>query len=450
MGAVNVGSASVTITPTMSGFGSKINKELGSAGTSGGAAFSKAFSGKAASSAGSIVSRYGSAGSSAGSRMGTSIGAALSAKGAAIAGIAMGLFHIIPVVGVWAAAFLAVALAVFTSPALAVWTLLVAVVAMNVTDNLVGPIQVHPVLSFVAISCGQALAGIPGMIVAVPLCAALKGGFIYFFERRTGRQIVSYDGVLFQSTPFTDSEGEPAPSTTTASSRAPASSPASGPPRPRRPPPMGIRRAGSAGDAEPVPCCPYAQAPRGERHMSPDFKTMTTAEIREGPDPVLDGVVNTQINILGDDSSATSAVTGIYGSDPVQAIIAIVQSGQFGNDMYLSFLESENGLAGYRAFFQKLLGQKEGEALLWHCTGGKDRAGTAAVLLLSALLTAGYLMPIVLRGFFPGKDAQVGEKCEASASMLIPMLVLTVLSVALGMFPSLLTGLLSPILTALL
>ena len=72
------------------------------------------------------------------------------------------------------------------------------------------------------------------------------------------------------------------------------------------------------------------------------------------------------------------------------------------------------------------------------------------VLLLSALLTAGYLMPIVLRGFFPGKDAQVGEKCEASTSMLIPMLVLTVLSVALGMFPSLLTGLLSPILTALL
>ena len=72
------------------------------------------------------------------------------------------------------------------------------------------------------------------------------------------------------------------------------------------------------------------------------------------------------------------------------------------------------------------------------------------VLLLSALLTAGYLMPIVLRGFFPGKDAQVGEKCEASASMLIPMLVLTVLSVVLGMFPSLLTDLLSPILTALL
>ena len=40
----------------------------------------------------------------------------------------------------------------------------------------------------------------------------------------------------------------------------------------------------------------------------------TTAEIREGPDPVLDGVVNTQINILGDDSSATSAVKSCAAS----------------------------------------------------------------------------------------------------------------------------------------
>ena len=37
MGAVNVGSASVTIMPTMNGFADKLNKQLGSAGTSGGA-----------------------------------------------------------------------------------------------------------------------------------------------------------------------------------------------------------------------------------------------------------------------------------------------------------------------------------------------------------------------------------------------------------------------------
>ena len=48
MGAVNVGSASVTIMPTMNGFAGKLNKQLGSAGTSGGAAFSKAFGGRPA------------------------------------------------------------------------------------------------------------------------------------------------------------------------------------------------------------------------------------------------------------------------------------------------------------------------------------------------------------------------------------------------------------------
>ncbi len=137
---------------------------------------------------------------------------------AILMGIVTGMLHIIPVVGVWIALFLSALLAFFTSPMLALWTCMVGIVAMNVTDNLIGPlivqstVQVHPILSFIAIACGQALAGIPGMIVAVPLCAALKGGFIYFFELKTGRQLVSEDGVLFKSTPFTDGEGDPIPS----------------------------------------------------------------------------------------------------------------------------------------------------------------------------------------------------------------------------------------------
>lgn len=91
MGAVNVGSASVTIVPTMNGFAGKLNKQLGSAGTSGGSAFSKAFGGKAVGAAGGIVSKFKSAGTSAGAQMGAAAGAALSAKGAAIAGVAGGI-----------------------------------------------------------------------------------------------------------------------------------------------------------------------------------------------------------------------------------------------------------------------------------------------------------------------------------------------------------------------
>ena len=59
------------------------------------------------------------------------------------------------------------------------------------------------------------------------------------------------------------------------------------------------------------------------------------------------------------------------------------------------------------------------------------------VLLVSALLTAGYLLPVVVLGFFPGEDACPGgwEKKEPSLLMRIPIFVLTLLSVVAGLFP---------------
>lgn len=62
-----------------------------------------------------------------------------------------------------------------------------------------------------------------------------------------------------------------------------------------------------------------------------------------------------------------------------------------------------------------------------------------AVLLVSALLTAGYLLTISIRGFFPGRDAEGNakfyEKCEPSHVMLIPLVLLTALMILAGMFP---------------
>lgn len=61
-----------------------------------------------------------------------------------------------------------------------------------------------------------------------------------------------------------------------------------------------------------------------------------------------------------------------------------------------------------------------------------------AVLLISALLTAGYLLPITMRGFFPGEDDRCTdlEKKEPPLLMLIPLIVLAVLAVLLGVFPN--------------
>ena len=62
------------------------------------------------------------------------------------------------------------------------------------------------------------------------------------------------------------------------------------------------------------------------------------------------------------------------------------------------------------------------------------------VLLISALLTAGYLLPISIRAFFPGRNEDGSmkfyEKCEPSPVMLVPMLLLTALILLLGMFPN--------------
>lgn len=63
------------------------------------------------------------------------------------------------------------------------------------------------------------------------------------------------------------------------------------------------------------------------------------------------------------------------------------------------------------------------------------------VLLVSALLTAGYLLPISLRGFFPGEEnpcAKVPKK-EPDVRMLLPLIILAVMIVALGVVPNPLT-----------
>ncbi|MDE6064692.1 MAG: proton-conducting membrane transporter [Lachnospiraceae bacterium] len=65
-----------------------------------------------------------------------------------------------------------------------------------------------------------------------------------------------------------------------------------------------------------------------------------------------------------------------------------------------------------------------------------------AVLLVSALLTAGYLLPPAIAGFFPGADYddKVWKKHEPPALMNVPVLILTVLSVLMGILPNVLTN----------
>ena len=136
---------------------------------------------------------------------------------AALMGVLTGLMHLIPVLGSWISAFAATLLALFYSPVLAFWTIIVCMVAQNVTDNVVSPkvmqssVQIHPAMNLAALVVGSTLMGAIGMVVAIPLCAALKGLFVFYFEKSTGRALVSYDGAIFQGTPYRDEHGNPVP-----------------------------------------------------------------------------------------------------------------------------------------------------------------------------------------------------------------------------------------------
>lgn len=76
-----------------------------------------------------------------------------------------------------------------------------------------------------------------------------------------------------------------------------------------------------------------------------------------------------------------------------------------------------------------------------------------AVLMVSALLTAGYLLPIITTAFFPGDDFDYDKLNEyafhSSWRMRVPMLILAVAVLILGVFPGALDWLIEPVQTLL-
>ena len=58
----------------------------------------------------------------------------------------------------------------------------------------------------------------------------------------------------------------------------------------------------------------------------------------------------------------------------------------------------------------------------------------AVVLILSALLTAGYLLPVVTEGFFPGRDF-ITERREVGVQMTWPMIAFAAAVVLMGLLP---------------
>ena len=90
----------------------------------------------------------------------------------------------------------------------------------------------------------------------------------------------------------------------------------------------------------------------------------------------------------------------------------------------------------------------------WYLAVGSLESGIAVftwlgpvILLVSALLTAGYLLPVAVKGFLPGADFDYRKlkKREPVKLMTVPMVILAALAVLLGVFPNSLIGYLAAI-----
>ena len=74
------------------------------------------------------------------------------------------------------------------------------------------------------------------------------------------------------------------------------------------------------------------------------------------------------------------------------------------------------------------------------------------ILLISALLTAGYLLPITIDGFLPGADYDYKnlKKKEPKYEMVVPIIILAASAVLLGVFPNALTEIIQAIAQAVM
>ena len=77
----------------------------------------------------------------------------------------------------------------------------------------------------------------------------------------------------------------------------------------------------------------------------------------------------------------------------------------------------------------------------WYLAVGALQSGSVLqligviVLMISALLTAFYLLPIVSKAFFPGKDYPVEESCEVTKNMIVPVVIFSAMVILLGILP---------------
>ena len=128
-------------------------------------------------------------------------------------------------------------------------------------------------------------------------------------------------------------------------------------------------------------------------HLAVNVDFRSDGEVEKAPDPEMEGVECLNIHLLDEsigvpeEMQAEMAALEEQGveMDKITMTRLILKYGIFTDQMYVDFLSSDVGKAGYAQFFRALLELPEDRAILFHCSQGKDRTGCGAMLILFAL-----------------------------------------------------------------
>lgn len=121
-----------------------------------------------------------------------------------VIGFITGLLSVIPYVG----PIIASVIVAITGLFVGVWTAVLGVVVMVVVQQIEGTllsprimsreVDLHPALVIFSLLAGAELAGLVGMLVAIPVAATAKALFVHYFEQNTEGDLATEDGALFR------------------------------------------------------------------------------------------------------------------------------------------------------------------------------------------------------------------------------------------------------------
>ncbi len=116
----------------------------------------------------------------------------LGIKFAAILALVAGLFALIPIIGPLLGAVPGLLVTLASSPDKVIWCALIYLVVQVVENNVISPriqgsaVRLNPAIIMVTLVLSSEIAGLWGVIVAVPLVATARDVFVYFYSEWAG------------------------------------------------------------------------------------------------------------------------------------------------------------------------------------------------------------------------------------------------------------------------